>query len=125
MSERAQDLAMRESRTARRLGRLFRIERAGRLAGRPGEIAWRLIERRARLVDELMRLDAARRPLAAPVPAELTAAIGDLAREVRRSQAECVARIEALQHELEQRRGAPRASGLRDRAAGGRLLGQV
>jgi len=122
MTDGAGELALRESRAAGRLGRLFRIERAGRFARRPVEIVWRLIGRRARLVDELMRLDAARRLLAAPIPAELDAAIGELAREVDQSRALCVARVGTLGGELERRRGAGTATGLRDRGDG-RLLG--
>jgi hypothetical protein len=122
MSNAATQLALVQIRTVRRLGRLFRVERTGRLERRPFEVSQRLIGRRAGLVDELVRLDAARRSLAVPPSDELSAAIRDLAGEVDRLQALCAARIEALTLELRQRRGAGQATGLRD-GAGGRILG--
>ncbi len=117
------ELAKAECRTVRRLGRLFRIERTGRFDSRRGEAMQRLIGRRQQLVDELIRLDAARRELAIPAAPELGAAIGDLAREVERSRTWCVVQMEALSGEIRQLESATRtATGLRD-SADGRLLG--
>jgi hypothetical protein len=123
MTDNAHELTTRESRLARRLRRLFHIERAGGFERRPAEIVWRLIGRRGQLVDELIRLDAARRTLAAPTTAALDVAIGKLAHEVREAHARCAARIEAIDDELAQRRAAGGTTGLRD-GASGRLLGQ-
>jgi hypothetical protein len=123
MSDADIELATRESRAARRLGRLLRIERAGRFERQPVETSWRLIGRRARLIDELMRLDAARRSLAAPASPELDAAIRELAGEVDRLHVRCVLRLDALGDEIRGRRGEGMATGLRD-GVDGRLLGR-
>lgn len=118
------DLAMRECRAARRLSRLFRIERLGRFERHPIETVRQLIGRRAVLVDELAQLEAKRRALAAPLPAALDAALGELAREVDAARQSCLARAEQLAAELGQRRGEGRATGLRGGGAG-QLLGSV
>jgi predicted transcriptional regulator len=122
MTKGISELVKLESRVACRLSRLFRLERDGRLERQPIETVRQVIGRRARLIDELMRLDAERRSLAAPLAAELAAAIGELAREARRSRFFCGARIEALAAGLRRRQGAGTATGLRD-GADGRLLG--
>jgi hypothetical protein len=122
MTEPEGTLELIESRAARRLGRLFRMERVGCFEGRPIETVWRLIRRRARLVDELIRLDAERRSQAAPGSVELGVAIGELVREVDRSQTRCVDRITALAGELRRQQAGGVATGLRD-GADGRLLG--
>jgi len=123
MSNRARELTERESRVARRLYRLFRIERAGGFERRPIEIARRLIDRRGRLINELIQLDAERRSLVGPDTLELDASLGSLAREVYEAQARCTARIEAIGDELVRRRSAGGVTGLRG-SAGGQLLGQ-
>jgi hypothetical protein len=122
MTETGSTLELIESRAARRLGRLFRMERVGCFERRPIETIWRLIRRRARLVDELIRLDAARRSRAAPGSVELGAAIEELGSEVDRSQTRCVDRITVLVGELGRRQAGAIATGLRD-GADGRLLG--
>ncbi|HWD58906.1 MAG TPA: hypothetical protein VG308_11535 [Stellaceae bacterium] len=115
-------LMTREYRAARRLARLFRIERAGGLARRPPEIAKRLVARRGRLVDELARLEAQRRALAPWTIVELDLAMGALAREVDSAERWCLGRLAELGDELARRRGAGGTTGLRDGAAG-QLLG--
>lgn len=115
-------LLRREYRMARRLARLFRIERAGGFARRPGDVARRLIERRGRVIDDLVRLDARRLSLAPWTSTELDAAIGALAREVGRAEQRCREVLAELGAELRRRRGLGTATGLRD-GAGGRLLG--
>jgi hypothetical protein len=122
MTETGSTSELIESRAARRLGRLFRIERVGCFERRPIETVWRLIRRRARLVDELIRLDSERRSQAAPGSVELGVAIGELAGEVDRSQRRCVDRISALAGELRRQQAGGIATGLRD-GADGRLLG--
>ena len=86
MADLATDLARREGRAARRLARLFRIERHGGLARWPPETARRLIARRGLLVDELIALEVRRRSFAPWVPTELELAIEILAREVARDR---------------------------------------
>jgi hypothetical protein len=115
-------LMRREHRAARRLARLFRIERSGRLARRPVETARRLVERRGLLVDELLRMEERRRSLAPWTPTELDLAMGALAKEVDRTEQCCLELLAELGAELERRRGGVMATGLRDGATG-RLLG--
>jgi hypothetical protein len=121
MTANGAEMMIREARAARRLLRLFRIERGGGFERRPAAIGWRLIERRGDLLAELSRLERQRRALAVPPLPELEAAIGDLAREAAwsRSRAELLAGV--LAGEIEARRRPVEASGLRD--GGGRLLG--
>ncbi|HWB51612.1 MAG TPA: hypothetical protein VG651_21060 [Stellaceae bacterium] len=111
-------LTQREYRIARRLTRLFRVERNGR-AEHWGEVASRMRERRARLIDEMLRLEERRRAMEPLVPAELAHAMTALAEEVGCSEQRCLERLAEFDRELRGRRGVP--SGLRD--GGGRLLG--
>ena len=120
MIDEATALLRQEYRTARRLARLFRIERSGRFARRPADVLRRLTERRSEVIEELMRLDAKRLSLAPWVTAELDIAIGALAREVDRTEQYCRVLLAELGTELEMRRG--HGTGLRDGATG-RLLG--
>jgi hypothetical protein len=115
-------LLEREYRTARRLARLFRIERAGGFARWPTQTVRQLIERRASVVGELMRLDARRLSVAPSTTADLDIAIGALAREVDCAEQQCLKRLADLGAELEKRRGIGTATGLRG-GGGGRLLG--
>ena len=123
MSDAAVALLRQEQRAARRLARLFRIERAGRFSGRPAETVRRLIERRGRLADELAALDARRQSLARRTTVELDLAIGALAQEVECTERWCVERLAEIRAELARRRGAGTATGLRDRVDG-QLLGR-
>ncbi len=123
MGDDGSDLMTRESRAARRLGRLFRIERAGGVDRLSAEIIRRMVDRRGALFDELRRLETARR-VRIPVPSpELAAALGDLAREVGQSLPLAETRVERLGAELRLSRGEGVATGLRA-SADGRLLGQ-
>jgi hypothetical protein len=99
------------------------MERAGCFERRPVETVWRLIRRRAQVVDELIQLDAARRSQVQPSSAELDVAIEELVREVDRSQSRCVDRITALTGEFGRQQSGGIATGLRD-GADGRLLGR-
>jgi len=123
MIDHATELNGREDRAARRLARLFRIERSGRFERRPAETVRRLIQRRGRLIDELLRLDARRRSVAPSVPIGLGLTMGLLAQEVERTEQSCLELLARLGAELRQLRGEGIATGLRD-SAGGRLLGQ-
>lgn len=122
MIDDATALLRQEYRTARRLARLFRIERAGGFARRPPEMVRRLIERRADVIGELARLDAKRLSFAPWATADLDVAMGALGREIERSQQRCRELLAELGAELERRRGLGTATGLRD-GTGGRLLG--
>ena len=115
-------LLKREYRAARRLARLFRIERSGRFERWPSDTVWRLMNRRRMLIDELLRLDAGRRSLEPWSSVELELAMGTLAREVDRTEQHCLERLAELGAELERRRGVGTATGLRD-VVDGRLLG--
>jgi hypothetical protein len=122
MSDTATALLRQEYRAARRLARLFRIERSGRIARWPSGIARRLIDRRGRLIDEMVRLEQRRRSLEPWSSVELELAMGTLAREVDRTEQHCLERLAELGAELERRRGVGTATGLRD-VVDGRLLG--
>lgn len=116
-------LLRQEYRTARRLARLFRIERSGRFARRRADVVQRLIERRGAVIDELARLDAKRLSLAPWATPDLDIAMEMLAREVDRAEQRCRELLAELGVELERRRGLGTATGLRDGAAGS-LLGR-
>lgn len=123
MADVAAELARTEYRLARRLARLFRIERRGRLERWPGGVAARFVARRGELVDELMRLEQRRRSLTPwPLP-ELDLALAALAREVSSGEQWCHERLAELGAELDRRRGVGTSTGLRDSGAG-ELLGR-
>src|ERR1700676_975108 len=107
-------LMRQEMRTARRLARLFRIERSGRLERWPRETTCRLAERRGRLIDELVRLEARRRSIAPWTPPELDLAMGALRLEVDRAEQSCMTLLARLDAELGRLRGEGRAAGLRE-----------
>jgi hypothetical protein len=119
----APDPIARQSRMVRRLGRLFRFERAGAFARRSAEIAWRLIARRGELMAELSRIERYRREARVPPPPELRDAVKELADEVALSRTYGETLVAGLDAELRARRGEATRSGLRDRC-GGRLLGR-
>ncbi len=123
MVDEANELVRTEYRLARRLSRLFRIERTGRLSRRPADMAARLVARRGGLVDELMRLDQRRRSLTPSSLPELDDAMTALAREVGSGEQWCHERLAELEAELDRRRGIGTATGLRDSGAG-QLLGR-
>jgi len=123
MIDDATALLRREYRTARRLARLFHIERTGGFARLPAETVRRLIDRRGAVIDELVRLDARRLSLAPQSTGDLDIAMGALASEVGWAERRCRELLAELGAELEQRRGIGSATGLRD-GADGRLLGR-
>ena len=120
MSEAAQ-LNLRETRLARRIGRLFRIERMGGFDRCPQLAIDELIRRRGVAIAELQRLDDARREAEITAPSSLRSAFWMLADEVNASQAAAESRKALLAAELQQRR-ARGTTGLRD-GRGSRLLG--
>jgi hypothetical protein len=123
MDASARDLVSHESRLARRLERLFRLERRGALARRPRSLAARLTLRRGDLVTALIRADAMRQALKLPVSPALDTAMAALAGEVDLARGSADARLDRLAAELRIARGEGIASGLRD-TGGGRLIGQ-
>jgi len=124
MLDQATPLARKECRLARRLARLFRIERTGGLTRRPRDIARRIVDRRAQLIDELVRLEECRRSLEPWTLPELDVAMGILAREVRSTEQHCLERLAEIGDELRRRRGIGIRTGLRD-GTSGQLLGRV
>ncbi|HVC53105.1 MAG TPA: hypothetical protein VND87_13880 [Stellaceae bacterium] len=118
------DLMIREARAARRLGRLFRAERAGGYDRRPAETVWRLVARRGDLLAELAQLERRRRALGLQPSPELAAALRDLAHETAWSRGRAEALAAALADEIAARRHLGEASGLRGVGGAGRLLGQ-
>src|SRR5713101_415810 len=123
MTDPGTDMTIRESRAARRLGRLFKIERAGGFDRRPVATVRRLIERRGALVTELLLLDGIRRSHASPRSAELEQVLGELAREVNLSLHHSETRVERLGTDLRLRRSEGVSTGVRG-SASGRLLGR-
>jgi hypothetical protein len=124
MRETVDNPTMREIRLARRLERLFRVERTGGFARRPAATVRRLVERRGAVVAELLALDAARRGSAPPpLPAELGDALAELGREVKRSMTQAGQQQADLLAELRRRRPGGGSSGLRG-GADGRLIGR-
>jgi hypothetical protein len=117
------ELMRREIAIARRLARLFRLERSGHLRRRPVETARRLIDRRGRLIDELTQLEERRRSLAPWVPDELGLTMRALAQEVERGEQRCLEFLAEIGARRSQLRGEGTATGLRD-GADGRLLGR-
>jgi hypothetical protein len=116
-------LMRQEVQAARRLARLFRIERSGCLARRPGETGRQFLDRRGVLVDELARLEAKRQSIAPGTPTELDLAMDALRLEVDRAEQFCLALLARLGAELGRLRGEGRVTGLRD-SASGQLLGR-
>jgi len=106
----------------RRVTRLFRIERNGRLARRPAATARYLIERRGAVIDALIAAAARQRGSAAAGSPELDQALHELASEVGRCRPSAELRRQELAAELRLRRGDAPLSGVR-RYSGGRLLG--
>lgn len=113
--------SIRQCRAARRLTRLFRIERLGGFERWRADVVQRLLDRRAAIIGELLAL--------APTPPdpsrrspELYGVLHDLSVEVARSQTKAQERADVLAGELRARRGAD-LTGLRSSATG-HLLGR-
>lgn len=109
-------------RLARRLGRLFRIERRGGFERRPLAVHC-LVERRGALVNRLIALADGAPAAGALRSRAVEEALAELDREVGRLQPEAEQRAKRLAAELRLRRGGGVPTGLRD-GAGGRLLGE-
>ena len=118
------DIIFRESRAARRLGRLFRVEAAGGFRRRPTHIVRRLIERRDMLIEQLLQLDVMRRSLGSPRTAALEEALEELASNVSTGLQFAHARVEQISGDLRMRHGEGLRTGIRN-AAVGQLLGRI
>ncbi len=124
MTETGPDLMLGESRAARRLGRLFRIEYNGGFVLWPDAVIRKLIERRGALVEELLLLDRKRRSIAAPASAELDRALAELAGEVAHAQNHAQRRLEQIGKDLRVSRGEGLPTGIHNRT-NGKDLGKV
>jgi hypothetical protein len=122
VSAEAPDLVGDECRAARRLARLFRIERNDRFDHRPAAMVARLIARRGALITALMALDDRRRAAAAPASIALSTALAELRRDTERARAPADARLQRIFKDLRISRGEGLATGLRA-GDGGRHLG--
>jgi hypothetical protein len=116
------DLSGDECRAARRLARLFRIERNDRFDHRPAATVARLIARRGVLIAALIALDSRRRAAAAPVSIALAEAVAELRRETERARDPADSRLQRIFKDLRISRGEGLATGLRA-SDGGRHLG--
>ena len=123
MTGAAQDCITVERRAARRLGRLFRVERGGGFERRPIATVERLVSRRGTLIEELLRLDRARRTERRPLSAALRQAMAELKSEIEQSLAVAEARCEGLRTELRLLNGEGLPTGVRDNRSG-RLIGR-
>ena len=123
MTETKSDLHLRESRTARRLGRLFKIECGGGFDRLPLVTIWRIIERRDAVIRELLKLDDLRRSPASSRSAELDQALHELARDVILASNWARSRAEKIDGDLRARRGEGVMTGIRGRPEG-QLLGR-
>jgi hypothetical protein len=123
MIEPGTNMIAREVHAARRVGRLFKIERTGGFDRRPAATVRRLLDRRGALVTELLLVDGMRRSLPSPHSAELDQALRELASEIRQSLHHSERLMERLGTDLRIRRGAGLPTGIRD-SADGRLLGR-
>jgi len=116
-------LTRRQIQIVRRLSRLFRVDRCGRLRRRGIDTVRRLIDRRGALIEELMQVDARRRAFASGTPGELDLAMMSFATEIEQGGRHCLAALAELGAELGRLRGEGAASGLRGESAG-QLLGR-
>jgi hypothetical protein len=118
------DIRTHEAHLARRLGRLFRIERSGRLQQRGADVTARLQVRRGELIAALMRTEATRRQLRLATTPALHQALAALWHETGAMHRVADRRLQQSRSELLLARGEGIPSGIRGTLAG-RLLGQV
>jgi hypothetical protein len=114
----------RENCAARRLSRLFRIERKGGCDRRPVAITKRLMERRGALIEALLMMVLERRAMGAQPSAELDHALAALAREVGCARDAAQARLEQIRKDLRLSRGEGLPTGIRG-SSNGHTLGET
>lgn len=112
------NIAAVESRLARRVCRLFQMDRTGVLARRGANLAGRLRDRRGQLIALLIQTDKTRRNLEIPISPELQHAAEALWRETNSLHDGVQAELERLQIDLSLVRGAGRPTGIRNATAG-------
>lgn len=122
MSRSEHDIVSQEVFLARRVGRLFRCERAV-AATRPPELMNRLRLRRGDLIDALVRADETRRHLNVPATPPLQDAMRSLWCDIDSARRHADNRLDRLRMELRLARGEGMRSGVRG-SAGGRMLGR-
>lgn len=124
MTEAPTALVRHETRAAVRLNRLFKIELNGGFDRWPVATLRQLIDRRAALLAELLRMEEMRRALAEPPSPELDRAMTELTGEVNRGLHRTARRIAEINRDLRVRLGETRPTGIRgDRE--GQLLGRT
>jgi hypothetical protein len=112
--------AIEQCRAARRLARLFRIERLGGFDRWPADDVGGLVQRRGVIIAELLALVLA--PAGSPARSpELDAVLRELSLEVERSRVTAQERYDTLAAELHYRR-SEHPTGIRDSA--GQLIGR-
>jgi hypothetical protein len=121
VSETAPDPIERQCRLARRLARLFRIERNGGFDRLPAAAVSRLVARRGRLIAELAALDPRRRLTAVPASSGLDQELTALRREVERTLGATRLRLQRIGKDLRISRGEGSPTGLRDGGVGRHL----
>jgi hypothetical protein len=121
VSETAPDPIERQCRLARRLGRLFRIERNGGFERLPAAVVSRLVARRGTLIAELAALDRRQRLTAQPAWGGLDRELTALRREVERTLGAVQLRLQRIGKDLRISRGEGSPTGLRDGGAGRHL----
>jgi hypothetical protein len=117
------DILRHEGRLARRIERMFRLERRGILERRSRDLKDRLAARRGDLIAALIRTDATRHTLKLAVSPELHAELTSLWREVQDARQGVDVRLMQLETELRLSSGAGIASGVRD-SGSSRLIGR-
>jgi hypothetical protein len=123
MSDSPSDATGIEMRAARRLARLFRIERRGALGRRAAALAARLVERRAALIAALVTADRERRVAAVRPGPELDRAMTELSREACLGLLDAQTRLQRIANDLRLSRGEGRPTGIRGNSDG-RPLGK-
>lgn len=113
----------KQCRAARRLARLFRIERSDRFERWPFEARQKLVQRRNEMIDDMLRAEKMWRAQTGLAPSGLGDALQNLMREIGRLQPIAEARVAALAEQLHPRGGINAASGFRQ-TGGGQLLGR-
>jgi hypothetical protein len=123
MDDGACDLDTWETRTVRRLTRLFRAERRGGFERRSPRAVQQLIERRGAMIDALIEAETRRRRSATEPSPPFAAALTGLVIEVRRCREPIATRLGWIEAELRLRSGDAPGSGVRG-GGGGQLLGR-
>ena len=118
MKESGSALGRRQSRAARRLNRLFQIERNGGFERWPAATVSKLIERRGSVVEALLTMELKRRSTTTQPSPELDSALFILRGEIDRALDRAQTRLEQISKELRLSRGEGLPTGIRNSAHG-------